>query len=233
MPTSVPKGIAACLLAASALSALGCVENNVSIFIRGVTKEERDEDCIVTPGVDTVLLLRGALDKGYGGGYLAALVVGNQLMARGDADTLKPESNRVQFHKVEVEVFDFFGNSLGFTEQPVSGFAEHAQQTDPGYGVVKAVLIEPAIAALVNTTAGPTTVVARTQVFGRSIGGIEVETGLWDYPIDVCAGCLTTFPNGCQKLKCEDEKLNPCRRGQDDPLDCREVAPPNATSCDA
>lgn len=73
--------------------------------------------------------------------------------------------------------------------------------------------------------------VAVVKVLGRTLGGTNVESSEWQFPIDICFHCLITFPAGTSTMStppnCDapvDSSANiesPCNPGQDDPMDCR------------
>jgi hypothetical protein len=157
------------------------------------------------------------LDVGLTDKYIATLLIGNQLIPRGNNNTLRPETSRVHFYEAEVTLFDFAGGELAAYTQPLTGFADPTNNTAPGYGLADLLVVDPsAVAAL---TPGQT-IVARIKVYGRTLGGIEVETDFWDYPIEVCSQCLRN--NKCQVAQnCDSECIFVCRFGQDQGLDCR------------
>lgn len=192
------------------LATQGCTDARTSVFIRQM--QALSDDCTVSGDPASFALLAGVVDPTLTSSYAAAMLVGNQLVQRGEADLLRPETNRVQFYSVDVEVFDFAGNSVGAYSVPATGFADPASGSSPGYGVVAATIIDPgAMAAL---TPG-TTAVSRVVVYGVTLGGIEVETAPWDFPILVGGlGCATP-------ANPDDDIKRVCILGQDDPPDCR------------
>ena len=70
-------------------------------------------------------------------------------------------------------------------------------------------------------------------MFGQTLGGDTLETNLpFEYPIDVCFGCLVSFPpdsvdtskpqpNCLAPLPGASGDYAPCITGQDQPIDCR------------
>ena len=57
---------------------------------------------------------------------------------------------------------------------------------------------------------GEQTLVSRIRLFGESLGGNDVETGLFDFPINVCTGCLACS----DPIECDDEPPPACIIGQ-------------------
>src|SRR5204863_1557151 len=82
-------------------------------------------------------------------------------------------------------------------------------------------------------------VVSSVVVRGRTLGGNEVETGEFLFPISICSGCSVFFPAEandpaqcylCDATDSETPAPN-CRPGQDRPIDCRLCAGSNPGLC--
>ncbi len=205
-------------------SSLACSENGASLFIHHVPVPDPSDECKVTPDPSGLQILHGTLDKSLSLTYIQSFVVGNQLIPRGDSDTLRPETSRVQIYEVEVSVFDFLGNLLTEFTVPATGFVGESEGTTPGYGLTFATLIDAGTASRIDTSQGSQTVVARVKIYGQTLGGLEVETGFWDFPIYVCGdpgnfSCIGySVPEAC-----DDEVIEACYLGQDSIHDCREI----------
>jgi hypothetical protein len=68
------------------------------------------------------------------------------------------------------------------------------------------------------------TVVASVKVRGETLGGKEIESGEFVFPIDVCYGCLIVYNDvtGFCCVRKEGETIPvQCQSGQDEGLDCR------------
>ena len=111
--------------------------------------------------------------------------------------------------------------------------------------VVTIPLLSPALANVISEklpvrdAANPAPVVTlltKTTLTGITLDGSTVTSGAFDYPVDMCKGCLLFFPieaklgEGNPNCRNEDNppQERPCRLGQDDPVDCRicrEVKP--------
>ncbi len=214
------RALAGVFVVGVAAGSMGCADNNSSIFIRQVQVPDVANECVVTADPGGLMRTQGAVDPalqafafGDARPYNVSLLVGNQLIRRGDDETLKVETSRVQLFEAEVEVFDFQGASLTTFSQPISGFVDASSGSEPGYGLTSLTLIDGATLA----NAGTQTLVARVQLFGESLGGIEVETGLWDYPVSVLPGGF-----GCSDPEnCDDPIIFGCSFGQDEIPDCR------------
>jgi hypothetical protein len=221
---------AALLLLGGALSG-GCADNEGSIFIRGAMKVPSDT-CEVTADPSAPILFNGAMDTAFAGEYSAVLLVGNQLVRRGNTATVRVETSRIQFVEADVSVLDAGGGELAAFRVPISGFADPGSTGEPGYGLARVVLIDAATAQSLGAQAGSSgliqEVVASVIVRGHTLGGRDIESGAWQFPISVCQGCLVFFPGEADDptsttpdCNARDDAPTNCRVGLDDPVDCR------------
>lgn len=225
-----PRGLHRGSLALVALSSLGtaaCADNNSSLFVRQVQAVTLEDECVVTNDPSAPVQLSGQMDLGLTRTYSAALLVGNQLVQTGDDSTLRLEASRVQLFEAEVQVFDFNANLLSEYTVPVSGFVDPANGTSPNFGFVETTLIDSTTADAVAASGVNQTVVSRVKVFGTTIGGLDVETGYFDFPIFMCkSGSVDEAMSSCVpcvELDPSETVLNPCRFGQDAIYDCRRA----------
>lgn len=202
------------LLCTASVSMFGCTDYSPSVFVRQAQIIDPEDECVVEADPEAGALFSGRYDPAVGtNGYFAALLVGNQLIPRGDEDQLKPEANRVQFYEAEVELLSQAGDSMGAAFfQTISGFADPSRGTEPGYGVAGITLIPPG-------TGASGTVVARIIVRGVTLGGEDVETAFWDFPI-----LVAPIPCICPP-SADDELIVQCVPGQDSSADCRLTDP--------
>ncbi|MDC0749778.1 hypothetical protein [Polyangium mundeleinium] len=218
------------LLALGASLGAGCAENESSLFVRGVLKFP-EETCEVTAEASAPVIFRGTLDVAFSSEYSAALLVGNQMVRRGNAATLRTETSRVIFESADVHTFDSAGNELAAFSAAASGFADPATGAEPGYGIAHVVLVDSGTSATVvgGANAGPVEVLARVIVRGHTLGGEEIATGEFQWPVDVCRGCLVSFPGeaddplqpGRDCSITDDGPTGVCRPGVDNAVDCR------------
>jgi len=205
----------------------GCTENNQSIFIRQVPVPDPEDQCAVTADSSGPALFSGRLDAALATTYQQFFLVGNQMIPRGDSTRLLPETSRVQFYEADVQVFDNDVLVDEFTV-PISGFADPAAETSPSYGLVAVnpVLTSTTVDGIINVH-GPqgVFVVARIAVRGVTLGGLDVTSGIYDFPIFVCGDRANQLPciTQLRPTSCEDDLTLACLRGQDLPHDCREI----------
>jgi hypothetical protein len=113
-----------------------------------------------------------------------------------------------------------------------TGFIDASEGTDPAISAMFANLIPGSIAP--SLPAG--LVVAKVRVFGTTLGGEDVESSELAFPIEVCDGCLISYPADARDLTADandyvckvstdamtagtDEDL-PCELGVDIPAPC-------------
>ncbi len=209
------KGASALVLLGATVLALapGCVENEGSFFIISA----KSPSCGSTT-VDSDDLGSGTLDTVYGGGaYRATLLLGNQLVRRGNASKLQIETSRISLTGVDVEIlvggetFSRLDGSPAAFSDALVGFVDPARNNAPGFGLAQPLVIDGATIQALQAGA-VSNVTARIVVRGRTLGGDDIKTRPWDFPIAVCAGCLCTCP--------DSEPTEECAVGQDVPFHC-------------
>jgi hypothetical protein len=207
------------------LSATGCVQNESSLFVQGVLALDSG-DCTASPDPGAELLASGTMDRWLTDRYMGALLVGNQMVPRGSADQIRTETARVSLRGAEVRISSTEGANLREFSVDGTGFVGPASGTAPGYGILFATLI-PSTSGLGDN------VIATVKVFGRTLGGREMESGELAFPIKLCDGCLIDYPTdaddtaqpGYQCARASDAALEtPCMFGQDEMVDCRLCA---------
>lgn len=226
--------VGACAIGFVALSSQGCADNESIMFVRAVLAIE-PPDCLAEPDANATFRSAGTLDIAFGSSYVAALLVGNQLVRRGSKNQLRTESSRITLKGAEVTVLDDQDNSIAEFTVPGSGFVDPGVGEEPGYGVIGAELVPPNL-----TLANGARIVVEVRVFGDTLGGEEIESSTLRYPIYVCNGCTINFPADADDpvqpgYQCSTAKPAstdaPCRIGQDDGVDCRHCL--GNPACDA
>jgi hypothetical protein len=225
------------VLGAGSIMAPACADNESSLFIRAV--QVPDDMCVFpAPGNDDVGLLNGRLDVRLRSTYVAAMIVGNQLVRRGDEEQIRTETSRIHLYAADVTVLDSGqaaiqradGSEASF-EVPVTGFVDPGSGSEPGYGTASALFIDSATADQLRAQIGAqgvADIIVSVILRGRTLGGSELESGEFQFPIQVCDGCLLTASvaddpaspaRDCDNVMDLDDNLL-CAPGQDDPVDC-------------
>jgi hypothetical protein len=111
-------------------------------------------------------------------------------------------------------------------DSAATGLVNPASGTDPGLAAVFARIVRPED----MENLGPDgQIIARIKVLGTTLGGQEIESAEFDYPITICNGCLVSYPTESldpEGMECigGDSMGAPmatvCSLGQDAPVDC-------------
>lgn len=216
-----------------------CAENDSSIFIRHVMappQNRQSGECIYTPDENQAALLEGHLDVALRDNYSAVLLVGGQLMPRGDFTNTRAESNRTHLNGAVVKVTDAAGGVISEFTAIGTGFVNPGQTNSASFGLMSVTLIDAPTTDKLALEPGsePKLVLANVKVFGKTLGGVDVESGEFQFPIRVCNGCLISFATGddpaTDGLDCAGgattpggggaEIQGPCRLGQDEGVPC-------------
>jgi hypothetical protein len=225
-------------MALALLAGPGCADSESTLFVRQAQAHVAGS-CGVDNAPTSLMILRGSLDLAFQRQYRADLLVGNQLVARGNSSQLRTETARVEIQGTIVRAEDATGAvAWGPVTVPGAGFIDPANGANPNYGLVNTVLIGSQLAdSLVDELMMNRNLVryftAVARVFGRTLGGTAVESGEWRFPINVCYGCLVVFPPDASDPKVTPAPncslatttgtsvVHPCIVGQDDSVDCR------------
>ena len=218
------------LVGAEALTSASCAQDNSSILIRGVIEVSRT-DCSFQVSTTPNLVLAGSIDAAYAGEYTNVVLVENQMVARGNATTLNTETSGVQLYEAEVQVLDpSQGNgAIAKFSTPVAGFADPSMSGQAGAGAAEVLMIDAAtvssLAAKVVNNGVEQTVVASVIILGRTLGGQEVHTQEFLFPIQVFYGttCAATGGNACISTMSMNI-MNDCRLGLDETTPCQNIA---------
>jgi len=207
------------ITAAAGLSG-GCVENRATLYIESVLGQSGDSDeCDITPPGE-VFVASGSFDPGSGTSYVAYLVVANQMVPLGDNDTLRPETSRIQLEGAEISMPGQDTYSV-----PFSATVHPDPSTAPGYVTVGVPILRSDVTAGVYQV----TVV----VYGTTLGGLNVESGEFVFPITVFEEGTFAFCGSLADMTDEGYPTDPCGRfGQDGYLyPCSDVNFPGCDVC--
>jgi len=224
----------ACLLAGvTLLATASCADNDSTLFIKGAMVSTGDE-CVFEAEGDAALRLSGVMDVAFASTYVLPLLVGNQLIARGDSDKLRTETARVIIRGAVVNVLSADGaTTYASFSTNAGGFVDPASGTDPGWGVsfVNAVSTPLAEDLRNELAAGESRELnVSVYVYGDTLGGDEVESSTLTFPLFVCNGCLVDCSTAddfgdCSEFPPEGLELG-CFPGQDEPVPCQLLREP-------
>jgi hypothetical protein len=219
------------LAAAGGLLAPACVPNESSLFMVGCLIPDL-QTCEVTFDPASARLFESTIDTAFAGQYSCLMLVGNQLVARGDPNLLRTETSRIILHTAEVRILNAGGQQITRSNgsraefsTPITGEVDPGSGTLPGYSGTSIVLLDAASAADLGDEAASSgfqqVVVAEVILQGRTLGGLELESAPLQVPITVCRGCLCIEPTGDTCVDATEDPEPNCRLGLDNDVDCR------------
>lgn len=225
----------ALLLAGTTLLATAsCADNDSTLFIKGAMLSTGD-DCVFEAEGDATLILSGVMDVAYASTYTLPLLVGNQLIARGDSDKLRTETARVVIRGAVVNVLSADGSATRASfSTNAGGFVDPAAGSDPGWGISFVNAVSTSLAAELRDSLEPYTseeLNISVYVYGDTLGGDEVESSTLTFPLYVCNGCLVDCSTAddfgdCTEFPPEGLDLS-CFPGQDAPVPCQLLSDPD------
>lgn len=226
------------VIAASAMPA--CTDNDMSVYVEGVLappQNRQNNQCVYTPDPQATQLFSGTLDMSARGDYTAVVLYANQMIPRGDPTQTRAESNRFHLDGAVVTVKEADGAVIHEFTSTAAGVAHPQNNNVPGYDIATVIMIDSQAIANIRAAgrALPRTVISTIRVFGRTLGGVEVESGDFNFPIRVCERCLINFdigvdpaqplPNCARELTTTSSSgqqvVIPCAPGQDESTPCQ------------
>ena len=221
-------------VALSLISATSCAEVKTDLFIRGVSIVTGSGSACEYSQSQTVL--SGLMDVNLTTQFRIGVQVGSQLLETGNSDMLRPESNRVVIKGAEVHLLDEQGRLIEEFTVAATGFIDPTVTSEPTYGVAAFRVIPPQTGALlrdqfINANPDQINIIATFTVFGETLGGSEIESAEYSWPITVCYGCAVYFPSEAMILdstgrrfcggEAESGDPPPCNAGSGSDVDCR------------
>lgn len=187
------------LLAGAAVVMPACVHNDSSLFVQDVLAPQfvtPGQTCSFTTDPTQPFLSSGILDVGLRNEYDPTFLVGNQLVTQSNSQQLQTETSIITIQGAVVRITDSAGNQLNTFTRLATATVYPATGTTPGYSPVTVTTIDEGTAA--NATAGLTAggtvrVVTYVQFFGNTLGGESVQSDDFEFPVDLCKGCLVLF----------------------------------------
>jgi hypothetical protein len=192
-----------------AVSLAACAEEGPTAYVS--VNVPPDGECVTSP-TSEVFLPRGTYDISPGADgacanpYVLNLVVNSNLRQNQRASTGRAEPNVLQLHSAEVRLMDVEKNTLelvrtaggettvlpnpfrvttGNSLPPTQG-----TDSEPTRGLASLEAIPLDYAPFLEAYAGGQ-ILAEVQVFGTTLGDVDVDVKPFVYPIRICDGCLT------------------------------------------
>jgi hypothetical protein len=192
--------------------------------------------CEYSDDPGSAMLFRGTLDVAFRNKYEGIVLVANQLASRGNKSELDTETSGLRVRGSEVELTTSTGQVLQEFSVNGGGFIESSPSQTPGFGLAEVTMVPPSVGndlaqELSGNRSMSRTLIANIRVFGETLGGVEITSGDFTFPIDVCWGCLVAYPlealdplaDGTFVCGAAGDgvSLEQCRVGQDERIDCR------------
>jgi hypothetical protein len=228
--------------AVSALT-IACAHNDQTLFIQGVMPPPAVQTggvCSYTSSLTAAFLSSGQFDVGLGASYPITLQLGNQLLARGTgvaSDPTHAESSRISLQGADVTITTPDGKqvqradgSASSFETLGSAFVDVGSGGTPGLGILGVTGIDQGTTkALCGQLTDPgqrIDLVLNIKAFGKTLGGTDVESQNFTFPVSVCKGCLVDRSDGCTTtaMAMGTAPSKPCSPGADVPITCSSCA---------
>lgn len=190
------------LLGVGGISVSACVHDDSTLFVKEVLAPPTvmlGMGCFYTNDPTQAELSYGILDVDFRDSYSASFLVGNQMVNQGDPTKPATETSRIKLTGGIVRITDTSGNEIKKFSQATAGTVDPLSGSNPGYlPVVEFPLVDVAtVAGVIGTISGPgrPAVELDTYVrfYGYTLGGQYVESDEFEFPVEVCRGCLLSF----------------------------------------
>jgi hypothetical protein len=157
----------------------------------------------VTPGMSCIFtadptqphINSGALDIGLRQEYDPEILVANQTIPRGDPNQPQTETSFVAIKGGVVRITDTMGRQLANYTTLSSTTVPPSSGTTPGYSPMSIMLVDQATATSLGIAkiGDSVRVISYLKLFGQTLGGESVESAEFEFPVDVCLGCLVSY----------------------------------------
>jgi hypothetical protein len=233
------------LLAGTVASMAACKHDDSSLFVQDVLLAPlvtAGQQCLFTNDPTQPHIASGELDIGLRPEYDPTYLLANQLVPEVNSQQLQTETNIITVQGAIVRITDAAGNQLNTFTRYAAATVYPSAGSVPGYAPISVTTID-ANTISSNTalqqnvaTGGTTRLVTYVKFFGQTTGGDYIESDEFEFPVDVCYGCLVTFTSADENpLAPTPNCLNagassassqpaPCIPGQDFSIDCSQCA---------
>jgi hypothetical protein len=226
--------LSAAVVAATAGSATpGCAHNDASMFVHGVLGPPTPSAGTCTYNFDPTApeMSNGSVDGEVTDNYTPEFLVGSTLIPQGNQATPDSETARIEIQGAIVQVVDPTNNAtVEDATVLASGIIEPASGSVPSYGGAALTIMDKAAIAHFMPAVGAGSRIALVYItfFGQTLGGQNLQSNQYQFPVDVCAGCLVTYPTGSAAGYCKGPStaavFQACTPGQDQETDCTYCA---------
>jgi hypothetical protein len=240
------------LLAGGVVVFSACKHNDSTLFVQDVLAAQpvtQGEQCIFTSDPTQPFISSGVLDIALRSDYSPTYLIGNQSVPEVNSQQLQTETNIITVQGAVVRITDSQGNQLNDFTRLATATVYPSSGSVPGYAPITVTIVDQgtilADATLQTNVAnrGTTRLVTYVTFFGVTTGGNSIQSDEFEFPVDVCSGCLIGFsstsdnplsslpqPNCLLAGATTSSSLpSPCQIGQDFVVDCSECQ--SVTAC--
>jgi hypothetical protein len=229
--------LSSALVATAAACAFpACAHDDGSLFVHGVLAPPvpNGAQCTYTADPTAAELSRGTVDAALTDAYSPEFLLGSSIIAQANSVTPQNETSTLTLQGVDVRVVDPATNAQVMNNSVLAaGIVEAASGSAPSYTAIGAAVMDATAVAHFDPGAGSPPKLAEVYVkfYGTTLGGEYIESDEFLFPVDVCHGCLVSFPAGlsgtalhdyCSGVGTSLATSEPCVPGQDQPEDCRQ-----------
>jgi hypothetical protein len=221
-----------------------CKHDDSTLFVQDVLAAPAvtpGQACTFTNDPTQAFISSGVLDIALRQDYSPTYLLANQAVPEVNSQQLQTETDIVTVQGAVVRITDSAGNQLNTFTRLATATVYPSSGSLPGYAPITVTVLDSATIAddaflQSNVAAGGTTrLVTYVTFFGQTTGGAAIQSDEFEFPVDVCDGCLIAFsaaddnPLGPQP-NCATAAANaatsslpsPCVVGQDSVIDCSQ-----------
>ncbi|HXX66248.1 MAG TPA: hypothetical protein VEK07_03650 [Polyangiaceae bacterium] len=220
----------AVLVGVPAVFVPACAHDDTTLFVYDVLAQPTvtpGQSCTFTSSVTQPFINGGLLDIDLSVSYEAEFLIGNQMIAQANPNAPKTETSFIQVQGAVVTIKDSTGSQVlaqytdnsSVTVPPASGGT-------PGFAPVGITIVDAN--TVLKYGANGLRVLTFTQFFGVTLGGQSVQSNVYEFPVDMCEGCLIDYlnapgyplPNCVNSANVAAPMSEPCIPGQDLAISC-------------
>jgi hypothetical protein len=192
----------ATLFAGVVVAMPACKHNDSTLFVQDVLEAQpvsQGAICTFTSDPTQAFISSGVLDIAFRTEYQPTYLIGNQSVPEVNSQQLQTETNIITVQGAIVTITDAAGNQLNKFTRLASATVYPSSGSVPGYAPITVTTIDSTTIAsdtfLQQNAAngGTTRLVTYVQFFGQTTGGNQVQSDTFEFPVDVCSGCLVQF----------------------------------------
>jgi hypothetical protein len=195
-------GVGLLLLASAVVSIPACAHDDSTLFVQNVllaAPVSAGQVCQFTNDPKQPSISSGILDLALRDQYDAEFLLGNQMVSEANSQQLQTETSIITIQGAVVRITDAAGAQINTFTRLTSATIYPAAGSVPGYGAVGVTILDSSSTSgngsvtSTVTGGGSARLVTYVKFFGVTLGGKSVESDEFEFPVDICLGCLISF----------------------------------------